>query len=607
MAIMNKMRENTHVILFILLVLFVLSMTIGGLVGGADITSLLSGHRPDTVVSINGEDIPYEQYSNIRQQQFEAYREKNQKDPSGYELQNLEDQVFESVVRDVLIKQLIDKMNINVTKREIAFYIFENPPEFLRSNPSFADSNGNFDINKYQAALSDQRNAQYWTMVQNYLAGILPFQKVQQEVLSTVFVTDDEVKEDFIKRNVKVKVKYIFFNLNKYNIDDAEITKGEIEKYYKDHKDDYSEEEKRKIQYVLFELKPSAADTSEIKDFALSFIDSLKQGVDFAELAKMYSDDPGTSANGGDLGYFEKGMMVKPFEEAAFSAKIGEVVGPILSQLGYHIIKVEDKKVEDGVEKIKARHILLKINPSRQTIETVRDDANYFAEVAAEEGFNQAAINEHAKVDTSDYFNDSGFIPGLGVQKRMAETIFNTKVGKSSKVTYLEDKGYVVYEVIDIQEERIQPLEEVEAAIRNVLRREKQKELAGEDCRKFRERIQAPEDFERLAEQDSLTIKETEYFSMSGFVRSVGRDHHFIGTAFALQKDEVSGPVNGIRGYYLIKLIDKQSFNESLFSLQKDNLKVDILENKKRAAYNNWYKKLKENADIRDYRYKFFY
>jgi len=607
MAIMNKMRENTHVILFILLVLFVLSMTIGGLVGGADITSLLSGHRPDTVVSINGEDIPYEQYSNIRQQQFEAYREKNQKDPSGYELQNLEDQVFESVVRDVLIKQLIDKMNINVTKREIAFYIFENPPEFLRSNPSFADSNGNFDINKYQAALSDQRNAQYWTMVQNYLAGILPFQKVQQEVLSTVFVTDDEVKEDFIKRNVKVKVKYIFFNLNKYNIDDAEITKGEIEKYYKDHKDDYSEEEKRKIQYVLFELKPSAADTSEIKDFALSFIDSLKQGVDFAELAKMYSDDPGTSANGGDLGYFEKGMMVKPFEEAAFSAKIGEVVGPILSQLGYHIIKVEDKKVEDGVEKIKARHILLKINPSRQTIETVRDDANYFAEVAAEEGFNQAAINEHAKVDTSDYFNDSGFIPGLGVQKRMAETIFNTKVGKASKVTYLEDKGYVVYEVIDIQEERIQPLEEVEAAIRNVLRREKQKELAGEDCRKFRERIQAPEDFERLAEQDSLTIKETEYFSMSGFVRSVGRDHHFIGTAFALQKDEVSGPVNGIRGYYLIKLIDKQSFNESLFSLQKDNLKVDILENKKRAAYNNWYKKLKENADIRDYRYKFFY
>jgi len=321
----------------------------------------------------------------------------------------------------------------------------------------------------------------------------------------------------------------------------------------------------------------------------------------------MYSDDPGTSANGGDLGYFEKGMMVKPFEEAAFSAKIGEVVGPILSQLGYHIIKVEDKKVEDGVEKIKARHILLKINPSRQTIETVRDDANYFAEVAAEEGFNQAAINEHAKVDTSDYFNDSGFIPGLGVQKRMAETIFNTKVGKSSKVTYLEDKGYVVYEVIDIQEERIQPLEEVEAAIRNVLRREKQKELAGEDCRKFRERIQAPEDFERLAEQDSLTIKETEYFSMSGFVRSVGRDHHFIGTAFALQKDEVSGPVNGIRGYYLIKLIDKQSFNESLFSLQKDNLKVDILENKKRAAYNNWYKKLKENADIKDYRYKFFY
>ena len=92
MPVMNKMRENTHVILFFLLVMFLLSMTIGGLVGGADITHLF-GRRADTVASINGESISYEQFNNFRQQQIEAYRQQNQKEPEGYELQRLEEEI----------------------------------------------------------------------------------------------------------------------------------------------------------------------------------------------------------------------------------------------------------------------------------------------------------------------------------------------------------------------------------------------------------------------------------------------------------------------------------------------------------------------------------
>ncbi|NOZ62670.1 MAG: hypothetical protein GXO74_13445 [Calditrichaeota bacterium] len=606
MAIMNKMRENTHIILFILLVLFLLSMTIGGLVGGADITSIISGHKPNTVVAVNGENIPYEQYNNIRQQQFDAYRKKNGKEPTGFELQQLEDQIFESVVRDVLIKQLTEKMNIQITKKEIAFNIFENPPQFLRTNPTFADSNGNFDMNKYKAALADERNLQYWSVVQNYLAGTLPFEKVQQEVLSTAFVTDDEVKEDFIKRNQKVKVKYIFFNPNLHPVKAEDIPKPEVEKYYKEHKDDFTDEEQRRIRYVLFELKPTADDTAEIKSFALSLLDSLKQGAEFAELAKNYSEDPGSAVNGGELGYFSKGMMVKPFEAAAFSAKPGQVVGPILSQHGFHIIKVEDKKVVDGKEQVKARHILLRITASRRTSESVKDDADYFAEQAADQGFEKAVQAENVKVDTTDYFNESGFIPGLGVQKRMAQKIFNSKIGKPSRLRYLEDKGYLIYELIDVKKARLQPLEEVEKIIRNTLRQDKQKELAGEACRKFRERIQSPEDFEKLAAEDSLVVKETVFFPMSGFVRGVGKDPNFIGTAFGLEIGEISGPVKGLRGYYLLKMLEKQDFNESLYSLQKNNLKYDMAQNEQRAIYNEWYKQLKSKAKIEDYRYKFY-
>jgi len=607
MALMSKMRDNMHFILFFLLIMFVLSMTIGGLVGGADITSLLSGKRPDTVVSINGEHISYEQYTQLRQQQFETYRQQNQKEPSGYELQNLENQIYESVVRDLLIRQLAQKMNIGVTKSEIAFNIFENPPQFLKTNPNFADSSGNFDINKYHAALSDERNLRYWDVVQNYLVESLPFEKIHQEVISSVFVTDEEVKQDFIKRNQKVKVTYVFFDPNKHTVEDEQIEQKEIKKYYKENEDKYREEEKRKIRYVFFELKPTTSDSNEIKDLAETLLDSIQLGVNFASLAETYSDDPGSAAKGGDLGFFQKGTMVKPFEEASFSADIGEVVGPIFTQHGLHIIKVEDKKTEDGKEMIQARHILLKIEPSRRTSESIRDDASYFAEIAEEEGFSQAIISEKVTIDTTDFFQNSGFIPNLGMQKRMVETIFNTKIGKASKVRYIEDRGNVVYEVIEIQKERIKPLTDVESTIINIIRRDKQKELAGEVCRKFRDNLQNQDDFEMFAEQDSLAINETDFFAMSGYVRGIGRDANIIGTAFGLAMDEVSGAVAGTKGYYLIKLVEKQSFDESTFALQKMSLKFDLLETKKRTAYTNWYNNLKENADIKDFRYKFFY
>lgn len=603
---MNKMRENTHVILFILLILFVLSMTIGGLVGGADITGLLSGTRPDTILMINGEAISYDQYAQVRQQQIEAYREQNEKEPTGYELQQLEQQIYESVIRDVLIRQLAEKMNIQVTKSEIAFHIFENPPQFLKTNPTFQDSMGNFDIQKYQAALADERNLQYWTVVQNYLAQSLPFEKIHQEVLSSVFVTDEEVKQDYVKRNQKVKVKYIFFDPNKHEIDDAAISQKEIETYYKKNEEKYHEDEKRKIRYAMFELKPTAQDSAEIKELAVSMIDSLKSGADFAELAEIYSDDPGSAGKGGDLGFFTRGTMVKPFEEAAFSAEPGEIVGPVLSTHGYHILKVEDKKTEDDEEQVKASHILFKIEPSRNTTETVRDIANYFVEIANEEGFDRAVSTENVEVDTSNFFSNSGFVPNLGMQARMADAIFNTKPNRPSRLYYIENRGYVVWEVVEIQKERTKPLSEVEDMIKSTIRLEKQKELAGEACKKNREQIRNPEDFERLAEQDSLEIQETDFFSMDGYIRNVGRDPKFNGTAFGLQENKISGPVAGNRGYYLIKLVEKQPFDESTFALQKESLKQNLLQTKQRTAYNNWYENLKEQAEIKDFRYKFY-
>ena len=115
-----------------------------------------------------------------------------------------------------------------------------------------------------------------------------------------------------------------------------------------------------------------------------------------------------------------------------------------------------------------------------------------------------------------------------------------------------------------------------------------------------------PDDFETPGQQDSLEIVESEFFAISGYVRKVGRDVKFNGAAFSLAENEISSPTEGARGYYIIKLMEKQEFDEATFNLQKESLKADLLQKKQNTAYSNWFNDLKEKAKIEDFRYQFY-
>jgi len=108
----------------------------------------------------------------------------------------------------------------------------------------------------------------------------------------------------------------------------------------------------------------------EAKKKAEELYQRLKQGEDFAQLARQYSEDSASADKGGDLGFFGRGQMVKPFEEKAFSLKMGEISEPVLTEYGYHIIKVEEKKADQ----VRARHILIKGTDPQKELDRLRED-----------------------------------------------------------------------------------------------------------------------------------------------------------------------------------------------------------------------------------------
>jgi peptidyl-prolyl cis-trans isomerase C len=181
-------------------------------------------------------------------------------------------------------------------------------------------------------------------LLQQYIQGIVISNLAKKEG----FDKNPELKEqlEMIKDNY-IAIEY----LKKEVTSKVEVSEEDLKAYYESHKDEFKMPEMVRARHILIKIDPSASDNDKKKarEKAEDILKKIKAGEDFAKLASDLSDDPGSKAKGGDLGFFPKGIMVKSFEDVAFSLKPGEVSGIVETQFGYHIIKVEEKK-EPGME-----------------------------------------------------------------------------------------------------------------------------------------------------------------------------------------------------------------------------------------------------------------
>lgn len=422
---------------------------------------------------------------------------------------------------------------------------------------------------------------------------------------ASVLVSETDTYLEHLKQNARIKIDYLFFNATNY-ADEVQISNdSEILEYYQQHKEEYHENERRSLKYVFLETSATSADTQRIYNEAEELLQEAKTGANFGELAKIYSQDPGSAQQDGDLGYFGRGQMVKPFEEAAFNAREGDIVGPVTSQFGVHIIKVVDKKREQGELQVRASHILLKFEASPMTIESQREEAEYISEFAKETNLDTVVQAEGIEIQITPPFEKEAFIPGIGMEQRINRFAYRSEVGTVSSV-YNTAKGFYVVQVAEVIPEHTKPLEEVRNQIINKLEEEKRMQLAKNRAKRIYDQIQQGTPLDEAAMQDSLEVKSSDLVNVSASIKGIGREPRVAGAAYALQVGEISKPVKGSRGYYLIQLVDKKDINEENYAGQKQSLLYQLINQRQNMIYNQWYTRQKEKSNIEDYRGMYF-
>lgn len=600
---MQTMRKNMKLVLWILVLAFIATIIFSWGMGGFK----NRGPKQGIAAVIYGKQVSVDRLENLYQQRYQAWQEQNKDkgtEITDDQVKQMRAQVWDELVRDMLIEHEVQKQGIKATDQEIAYLIQNSPPDWIRNNEYF-QTDGQFDMKKYESFLRNPQAARDLMMIEDNYRKTLPNQKFLNELLSLATVSDHEAWQSFVDDNLKGKARYVVFPYDTIKVDSNSITQKQIEDYYNAHKEDYRVTEKRRAAYVLFKEVPSSADSSTVLHQAEELKQRLDSGEDFAALAKEYSDDP-SAQNGGDMGFFGRGQMVRQFENAAFSAPLNQVVGPVLSDFGYHLIKVTEKKTENGQEQIRASHILLKIEPSSDTRDVVRNAADGFTEEAKKSDFAAAAKTYEVKVDTTQLFEKGTFIPILGRLPATIDFIFARPLGEVSGVYNVRD-GLAVFKTIEIKPERILPLSEVISGVRYVLTEDKKKEIAVQRAGQLRQGVTDPMQFQAQAQAQGQTVYETDReFKVNDFIPTVGRDPAFGVTALAMNVGDVSQAVKGGRGAFVIQLTEKVPVDSTQFASQRDEITRKLMSAKQNQIYATWLESAKKKAKIQDFRYLYY-
>ena len=619
MGIITNMRNRMQVVMWTILVLFVTSMAIGGLVGGASIGDIFGQQNGNHIGSLNGKPILYENFNRLVSDEITRVQSQSGQDISDEDREYIRAVVWERMIQDLIIQEQIKKNNIIVSDEEVLYQLKNNPPAFLQGSSAFQTA-GNFDLEKYLDAILNPQGDE-WRPIEQFMQEIyLPNYKLQQMVVNSASTSKQDVLDSYRSRFIDYKIEIL--HITDKALEDNEFfesmmegrpTDQELNKLYDENIEDYKQAEMRYMKYVKWPIVSSSNDSLRTRLEAENLMYRINQGENFGDIANMYTEDPSNNMGenapkGGELGWFNKGIMISEFDKAAFEAESGDLIGPVLTSFGYHVININDKKtLEDGTEQVNASHILLTVAPGKDTESDLSDTASIFSLDAKEGGFTALADSLGITInDASGVQKESIFIQDIGVAREAVRFAFNSNPGDISDVVS-NDNYFLIFYLDSISEEKTIDFEDVKEELKaDFLTSTKEKNIENIALGILKElngtmtladiSNKHPE-FEYIPEDSGNLV---------GSFESIGKSNYVSGALLNANVNDVLGPFPTLRGQSFIKVLEVGEINESDFEEKKESLKFSLIIQRQNLIWGNWLQALRDESEIEDYRFDFY-
>ena len=596
------LRSQAKVFYWVIAATFILFLFLGGMTGRGCQAPGTKKFEAGVIGTVNGTNISAQQYDYaVRQQRAQLRQQAQNRELNANQIATANQQAWDSLVQAAIFQQAIEEMGITVSDDEVLSVFENNPPPQLLAQ--YRDENGNVDRDRYFADL--QNPAVDWSQQEAYIRTILPWQKLTEAVSAEVVVTDEEVQKEYIRQTGKAVAEYIgvvFADLE----GDFEATEAEISDWYQAHPDDYQSPAKAGCQIVKFAKESSELDYEEVLEFLLEIREEIISGQkSFEAAAGEYSDDANSAVQGGDLGRFDRSRMVASFTEAAFKLPVGEISQPVKTKFGYHLIEVTDQEIDQDtgeVYEIKARHILLKVNPGMDTLDLLRDAAEDFRSRVDAASFASTAEAEALDLMTPPEFVKGRNIPGLALSMGGANWVFGASPGQVSHLFENRDNIYVVL-AGEITPAAPAPLTEVSTRVALAVKKDHQKAAARAKLSPAVGETQMGRTMAEAAANEDLPYAVTDTFTINGNVPGIGYGTEFNELAINGTVGVLIPEVETLRGLFALAPLWINPFDQTDFEVRRAGLQQALLARAQNKALEDWYSARLEEAEIEDLRY----
>jgi peptidyl-prolyl cis-trans isomerase D len=539
----------------------------------------------------------------------------------------VDQQVLTQMIDEQVALLEAERHGIRVSDEELAQQIF--------AIPAFQENGRFIGEERYERLLQSQNPPLTKSQFEDSLRRNMILDKLRSAITSWIAVSDADVENEYRRRNEKVKLQIVALTADKFR-PQVTVADADLAPYFEAHKADYRVGEQRKVKYLLLDreqarqrvavpendiqryyndniqqyqtpervhashilLNTGGKDEAAVRKQAEELLAKIKGGADFAELAKKYSEDPGSKDKGGDLDFFPRGQMVPEFENAAFSMQPGQVSDLVKTQYGFHIIKVVDKQQGATQTLEQVRPQIQQLLAAQMADRQITDRARQLAEkIKTPDDMAKAATENALKVEESGFFQRNEPIPGLGAAPQVADAAFQLQDNTVSE-PLSSNRGPVFITVTGKKDAYTPKLDEVKDRVREDLIRARATELSRERASAVAAQLKSAKDFAAAAKAQGFEAKDSQLVARDSALPDVGISPQVDKAAFALPKGAVSDPIQVNDATVIVRVADRDDVTPDEMKLAREKFRAELLNERRGRFFASYMTKAKEGLKI---------
>jgi peptidyl-prolyl cis-trans isomerase D len=572
-------------------------------------TSGLSGRTSvsttTAVATVNGEDILLTNW-----QRSVADLEAQESQRLGHSLslderRVVEDQAYDQLVNDVLLRQEYRRRGISVSDDEILQAARNSPPPGALQSPELM-TDGRFDPAKYQRLLTSPQAKASGTLagLEAYYRQEIPRQKLFDQIVSDVYLSDERLWQIYRDRHDSASVSFVALHADALSDTTVTVSDTEISAYYDRNKKEFVRPGRAVLSLVAISRAITAADSAEAKARIERLRAEIVAGAKFEDVAKRESSDSISAAQGGSLGKGPKGRFVAPFEAALATLKPGEISQPVLTSFGWHIIKLDERKGDT----LSPRHILIPIQQGDSSATRTDRRADELASLAASVTDQPAKFDSAARkmsltpatvvaIEKEPLTFAGRPVPGVS-----AWAFSGSAVGETSDL--IDAPGaYYLARLDSLRVGGDQPLSEVRDDIRRKLAVDKRIEKLMPMAQSLAAAAKAGT-LESAASAAKRTVEKTQPFARVDLVPGLGQFTEAIGAAFSIPIGKIGPPVRAVDGVAVLRVDSRTDATRTAFDAQKDQQRSQLIQQLRQQRVEEYMASLRESNKVEDHRVK---